>query len=143
MIDFLRVYFTDPNIFIFAILVLFDSAWKSQVEPFFMIQNKVTLIWTWTDFDKHTYLQVIAFFHDINRNIETFWNWIIWIKRYIKNADISARVSSRLVWPHLWSTVVLTPENAHFCLKSWCQKIIFLIGSFWVAYKPKKIGHLF
>ena len=40
---------------------------------------------------------------------------------------------SRVVWPHLLSTDGLSLENAHFCLKSWCQQIVFLIGLFWVA----------
>ena len=46
-----------------------------------------------------------------------------------------------LVWPHLWRTVVLSLENAHFCQKSWCQIIIFSLDLFLLAHDMTKIGH--
>ena len=39
--------------------------------------------------------------------------------------------------------VVLRLENAHFCLKSWCQQIIFSLDLFWVAHDTTKIGPFF
>ena len=50
---------------------------------------------------------------------------------------------STLVWPHLWSTDVLSLGNAHFCLKLWCQQIVFWISLFLAAYEPTKTGPFF
>ena len=47
----------------------------------------------------------------------------------------------RLVWPHLWSTVVLSLEYSH--IKSGCQQINFWLDLFWVAHDTIKIGHFF
>ena len=50
---------------------------------------------------------------------------------------------SALVWPHLWSTVVLILGNAHLCLKSWYQQIIFSFDLFLVARDTTKIRPFF
>ena len=62
----------------------------------------------------------------------------------IKNCTINISIwNTILVWPHLWSTVVLIPENAHFCLKSWYQQIMFPFDLFLDARDMTKIGPFF
>ena len=60
-----------------------------------------------------------------------------------KNMQFEFHLGSRLVWPQLWSTVVLSLENAHFCLKSWCQQIFFSLDLFLLAHDTTKIGPFF
>ena len=68
-----------------------------------------------------------------------------WISKLPSNLsnDSDFYISTPLVWPHLWITVVLSLENAHLCLRSWCQQIIFSLDLFWVAHDTTKIRLFF
>ena len=53
-----------------------------------------------------------------DKNLNSQEAWIAMVVQM--HDDNNEAIRWWLVWPHLWSTVVLSLENAHFALKSWC-----------------------